>query len=179
MFDLNKLPNELWFIIFKFCEPYILEKMAFILFLNKNRIKNSRQVDKDLLEDRNDNILILIKTSLLNIYILGNELLQSFYNTWHNIDYYNTKSKSIMKYSEIYSICNKNKYDLQKCIIKSIIMKIYNQNAIMGNNNSVTKKKLRISNLYRYPYRYRGVLSLKEYKEGVNIGIKLYNLMFC
>ena len=61
-----------------------------------------------------------------------------------------------------------------KLLLLSFFVSLY---YILGSYED--KKQLRISNLYRYPYRYRGVLSLKEYKEGVNIGIKLYNLMFC
>ena len=40
------------------------------------------------------------------------------------------------------------------------------------------KKHYRISHLFQYPMRYKGVLTGKEYKEGIEIGKKMCDLIF-
>ena len=174
---LQKLPNELWIIILKFLDLETIERIGYysILYRNKYPLK--------------ENILNtdIIRTCLLDRFILGNKLLQLFYNTWTKIDIYNTKYKLIMKYSEVYNICNSKSPGFQKHIITMIIRNLIsrykkyenNDRGEVGIKDSVLyKKHYRISHLFQYPTRYNGTLTRKEYKEGIDIGKKICDLIF-
>lgn len=168
---LQKLPNELWMIILKFLDPKTIERIGYYSILYHNKYP----LEETIL---NTNI---IRTCLLDRFILGNNLLQLFYNTWTKIDIYNTKYKLIMKYSEVYNICNSNSLGIQKHIIKMIIMNLISR---YEKSNKDIKESLkykihyRISHLFQYPMRYKGTLTETEYKEGIYIGKKICDLIF-
>ena len=95
---LQKLPNELWMIILKFLDPKTIERIGYYSILYHNKYP----LEETIL---NTNI---IRTCLLDRFILGNNLLQLFYNTWTKIDSYDTKYKLIMSSNEVLDYLNKH-----------------------------------------------------------------------
>ena len=182
MLDLTFLPAEIWFSILKFCSVETLYNTSLVLlmFINRNKdcILKNNGINYDI--SSYQYIVKLIKQELLNRFIVGKKLLSNFNNTWKKIDNYNSRYKNIMKYAEIYELCNSNlKLDFEKYIIKNIIMNIMENLDSHNLNNKKVKNMNKMTSLFRYPFRHRGVITFKEYTEGIYQGKKIYYLMFC
>ena len=156
MLDLTFLPAEIWYFILKFCSVEILHNTSIMLLMYINTNKKANDISSY------QYMVKLIKQELLNRFILGRTLLSDFNNTWKKIGNYNSRYKNIMKYSEIYERCSSNsKLDFEKHIIKNIIANIM-ENQYSGNlDTNKVKDMNKMSTLFRYPFRHRGVLTFK------------------